>query len=79
MAEFPPKHWTDIFAYYEDEVVAGYREYRPDEPEPGPNRSPGYRWGWANRKGDTTGEPDGLDHVRRDYIRATPGPFATTH
>lgn len=79
MSDYPPSCWQDIFAYDEDEVVCGYREYRHDEPDPGPNRSAGYRWGWANRKRDNTGMPDGLDRVRREYIRAIPGIFGAVH
>jgi len=78
-ATFPPRHWTDIFGYDDDDVVSGYREHRPNDPEPGANRSPGYRWGWANRQRDSSREDDGLDQVRREYIRATKGPFSTTH
>ena len=79
MADYPPTCWQDIFAYDDDDVMSGYREYRPTEPEPGANRAAGYRWGWANRKRDTTGEPDPFDGVRRAYIAAVPGLFQTQH
>lgn len=79
MSEFPPKCWQDIFAYDDDDVVAGFREYRLGEPEPGPNRPAGYRWGWANRKRDTTREPDAFDEVRRSYMAAVPGLIPTHH
>jgi hypothetical protein len=65
-AAFPPTSALDVFFYDEDEVVAGYRGYRPGDPEPGGNRSPGYRWGWANRRVDSTGEDHGYSHVRRE-------------
>lgn len=71
MGEFPPRSWEDIAAYDTDESVAGYREHRPDDPPPGPNRSPGYRWGWTNRRKDMTGVPDGFESIRRDYYRET--------
>lgn len=72
MTPFPPTCWQDIFAYDDDEVLAGYRDWRPCELEPGPNHSPGYRWGWANRKRDHTGEDDGMVGVRMAYIRQFP-------
>jgi hypothetical protein len=31
-----------------DEIVAGYLEYGPDDPEPGPNRGRAYWHGWRN-------------------------------
>lgn len=69
---FPPKTWIEIFEYDDDEIVAGYREYRPEDPMPGENRSDGYRWGWANRKKDNTGIEDGYEPVRREFIRSMP-------
>ena len=77
-APFPPRDWRDVWAYPEDDVVAGFREHRAGDPEPGPNRSPGYRWGWANRR--SSHEPDGMDHIRRNYIHATrhDWPFANS-
>lgn len=70
-AVFPPRDEWDIAAYDTDEVVAGYREHRIDDPVPGPNRSPAYRWGWANRRRDGTHQPDGLELQRRAYIDLT--------
>lgn len=78
LGSFPPKSWEDIAAYDNDETVAGYREHSPDDTPPGPNHSPGYRWGWTNRRKDVTGEPDGFENVRREYMHAT-GMFATKH
>lgn len=66
---FPPTCIEDIMSYDADEVMAGYREYRRDDPEPGDNRSPGYRWGWTNRKRDVTYEPDPFIELRYEYIR----------
>lgn len=65
---FPPRDAWDIAAYDTNEVVAGFREYRPGDPDPGPNHAPGYRWGWANRRYDTTKEPDGFTGLRMAYI-----------
>ncbi len=65
---FPPRDEWDIAAYPTDEVVAGYREYRPDDPAPGPNHSAGYRWGWTNGRRDVTHEPDGFEPLRYAFI-----------
>jgi hypothetical protein len=65
---FPPRDGIDVAAYDTDEVVAGYRESRPDDPEPGDNRSPAYRWGWQNRKRDSLRHDDGFDFARRAYF-----------
>ena len=66
---FPPRNEWDVAAYPDDDVVEGYREWRPDDPEPGENRSPGYRWGWANGRRDRQGGDDGYDRVRQAYIQ----------
>jgi hypothetical protein len=66
---FPPRDKWDVAAYETDELVAGYREYRPSDPEPGANRrSPAYRWGWVNRRKDSTCIPDGFEGIRSEYI-----------
>lgn len=44
--------------------------YEAGDPEPGANRSPGFRWGWMNRKRDSQREDDGFDSVRRAYIES---------
>jgi hypothetical protein len=31
-----------------DEIVAGYRDWRSGDPEPGPNRGKAYWLGWTN-------------------------------
>lgn len=68
---FPPRDEWDIAAYPQDDCVAGYRDYRPDDVEPGPNHAPGYRWGWVNRRRDHTSKTDGFDHLRSAYIAMT--------
>jgi hypothetical protein len=67
---FPPRNEWDIAAYDTDEVVSGYREWRPDEPAPGDNRSPAYRWGWTNARRDRfyRTEDDGFSPIRQAYI-----------
>jgi hypothetical protein len=65
---FPPRDAWDVASYDLDECVAGYRDYRPDDPAPGANHSPAYRWGWINRRKDTTREPDGFEHIRSAFI-----------
>lgn len=71
---FPPRDEWDIAAYNTDDVVAGYREYLPDDLPPGPNHAPGYRWGWTNRRRDVTHEPDGFEPLRFAYIAMTRRP-----
>lgn len=66
---FPPRDEWDVAAYPQDEVVAGYRDHRADDPVPGENHSPGYRWGWTNRRRDTTRQPDGFEPIRYAFIR----------
>lgn len=69
--QFPPRDEWDVLAYDEDELVAGYRSYRPDDPEPGGNHSPAFRWGWVNRRKDSTRIPDGFEGIRSAFIRMT--------
>lgn len=38
----------DLATLDDDEIVAGYREWRPDDPEPGLNRGRSYWHGWRN-------------------------------
>jgi len=71
---FPPRDEWDIAAYPTDEIVAGYRDHRHDDPEPGPNHSPGYRWGWTNRRRDVTHEPDGFEPLRYAFIELSRRP-----
>ncbi len=65
---FPPRDEWDIAAYDTDEVVAGYRDHRLGDPLPGPNHSPGYRWGWTNAHKDATRIPDGFEPLRNAFI-----------
>ncbi len=67
---WPPRSWEDIAAYSDDDIVAGYREWRPDDVEPGDNHSPGYRWGWTNAAHDH-GREDDFSPLRFQYIAAT--------
>lgn len=66
---FPPRDEWDIAAYDADEVMAGYREHTIHDEPPGPNRHPGYRWGWANARKDATHIYDGFEPLRYAYIR----------
>ncbi|WP_332717435.1 hypothetical protein [Pelagibacterium mangrovi] len=66
---FPPRDEWDVAAYPTDDVVAGYREHRLDDIEPGPNRSPGYRSGWINARCDATHAPDGFELIRAAFIQ----------
>lgn len=66
---FPPRDVWDVAAYDRDEVLAGYFDHQSHDPEPGPNRSPAFRWGWTNRRRDTTHEPDCYEPLRYAYIR----------
>lgn len=66
---YPPRTAFDVLMYDEDDVCAGYRDYRPDLPTPGDNRPGGYRWGWANRAHDGALQPDGFEDVRREFIQ----------
>lgn len=68
---FPPRDEWDVAAYEADDVVAGYREHTIYEKPPGDNRSPGYRWGWANARKDVTRTDDGFELVRSAYIQMT--------
>lgn len=71
---FPPRDVWDIAAYDEEELVAGYRDYRPDDPPPGANHSPAYRWGWTNRRRDMTHLCDGFESLRYEFIQMTRRP-----
>lgn len=65
---FPPRDEWDVAAYDSNEVVAGYRDHAPDDPVPGPNHSPAYRWGWTNRRRDAMRNCDGFDGIRHAYF-----------
>jgi hypothetical protein len=66
---FPPRLANDVFFYDDLDIVEGYRDFRPGDPEPGANRSPGYRWGWPNRRYDSTGDDGGLGRVRAEVAK----------
>jgi hypothetical protein len=61
----------------DDEIVAGYRAYRRDDPEPGNNHSRAFWFGWCNRARDCGSLPSGessrqlvhLLHERGDFKR----------
>lgn len=61
---FPPRDALDILSYDTSECARGFRDYRPELPDPGEERSPSYRWGWVNAKYDRTRKDDGYDHLR---------------
>lgn len=65
---FPPRDEWDIAAYEHDEVVAGFRGWCPDDPIPGDNHSPSYRWGWTNAARDHASCDDGYDGIRAAFI-----------
>lgn len=73
-AVFPPRDAWDIAAYDDDECVSGYRDCRPDDPPPGGNHSPAYRWGWLNRQRDRSRDDDGFDRMRQAYVALTRRP-----
>lgn len=63
-APFPPRSPADVAAYPDHELVLGFIEFRPEDPDPGDNRSPAYRWGWMNAKRDHAKVDDGYDAFR---------------
>lgn len=65
---FPPRTAFDIAAYEQDECVAGFMGWRPDDPVPGDNHSPSYRWGWTNAARDHSSSDDGYDGLRFAFI-----------
>ena len=69
MTPWPPQTVDDILAMDHDEVVDGYTSYEHDDPEPGPNRTPGFRWGWFNRCADMTHVQDEHYPLRRAMAR----------
>lgn len=76
---FPPKSWADVEGYDQDEIVAGFREYREGDPKPGENHSDGYRWGWQNGFNDRHYGEDGLGHIRSQGIALYISERATRH
>ncbi len=47
----------DLLTLDEGDIVAGYREFRRGDPEPGPNRGRAYWHGWKNASRDHHCEP----------------------
>jgi hypothetical protein len=68
---FPPRDWRDIERYPIEDVIEGFVYFSKDDPPPGDNRSPGYRWGWDNAKRDRSDDDDGYDAIRQEFIRET--------
>lgn len=67
---FPPQNHFDIASYDEDEIFQAYLEFQRDDPAPGDNHSPAYRWGWQNCLRDAQHKDDGFDWVRHQYLQA---------
>lgn len=63
-----------IAAFDIDELLAGGQDYAPGDPEPGPNRSQAFWWGWWARKNPRLedGDPRGTEiyWAMRAYIRS---------
>jgi len=70
-AVFPPRSIEEIEAYDEAEVFDGYAYYSADDPEPGPNRSAAFRWGWDGARFDRMPRPETDPHysMRREAAR----------
>lgn len=68
-ARFPPIYAADIIAYDLHSMFQGYADFAPHSAPPDATSSPSYRWGWQNALRDYTGEDDGLDHMRIDFLR----------
>ena len=72
-----------------DDCVDGYRDARPDDPEPGLNRSSSYHHGWRMRMHDMGEIPTPIEHSRliravmdRDRVArgdAPRGPWGSFH
>lgn len=43
---------ADLDALNDNDIVSGYREFRPGDPEPGLNRGRAYWHGWCNAARD---------------------------
>ena len=48
----PVRTAADLATLDEDEIVAGYLDFRPGDPEPGPNRGRAFWHGWMNAARD---------------------------
>ncbi len=69
-AVYPPRNLFDIAAYDLEEVFDGYMAQEADEPLPGDNHSPAYRWGATNNLRDRQIDDDGFDGLRQAYLAA---------
>lgn len=67
---FPPRSPLEVALYCEDEIFRGYSEHAAGEEIPGTNSSAAYRWGALNRQRDRSGQDDGFDHIRREFLAA---------
>jgi hypothetical protein len=71
MADFEPvASVADLDTLDEDEILAGYREYRVGDPEPGPNRGRAYWHGWRNAARDRGQLPsdDASRRLAHEYL-----------
>jgi hypothetical protein len=71
MADFEPvASVADLDTLDEDEILAGYREYRVGDPEPGPNRGRAYWHGWRNAARDRSQLPsdDASRRLAHEYL-----------
>jgi hypothetical protein len=61
----------DLNSLDEDEILAGYRDYRRGDPEPGPNRGRAYWHGWMNAARDDGERPITAEtrQLAREYLR----------
>lgn len=71
---------ADLDTLNADEILAGYREFRKGDPEPGPNRGRGYWHGWRNAardhgqiEGDAAMASLAEELVRSGYFRSRGG------
>lgn len=53
----PVSTLDDLDSLNDDEIVAGYREWRKGDPQPGPNRGRAYWHGWMNAARDHGEQP----------------------
>jgi hypothetical protein len=68
----PVSSLDDLNSLDEEEVLAGYRDYKRGDPEPGPNRGRAYWHGWMNAARDDGERPTTTDtrQLAREYLRA---------
>lgn len=63
---------ADLETLNDDEIVQGYRDFRPGDPEPGPNRGRSYWHGWCNRARDAGLMPGTWQsgNLAREFLKA---------